>query len=165
MSVLILETAKPIDWEEDKGELNVALFVDRELKDIIIMAFGKPLEWIGLGPVEARQTAARLIALAESVETGIEIEEPIAVEAPPPTKPEINPIEAQRARVRVCLSDLPGTIHECMRQELIAHDIVLGARLLRGRPVPLGALEAERFMRAVANNVAQVLVGLDEERG
>jgi len=51
--------------EDDEGELTVAFTV----KDgTIVIAFGKPICWIGFGANDARTWAAKLTELADRIE-------------------------------------------------------------------------------------------------
>jgi hypothetical protein len=51
---------------EDDGDLALAIAADRE-KGIVLVSFGKPVEWIGLGPREAVALAKTLVDKARLV--------------------------------------------------------------------------------------------------
>jgi len=53
--------------EHDEGELNMGIKAN-VTEGIVEVHFGKPIGWFGLGPAEARQFAALLIANAEKIE-------------------------------------------------------------------------------------------------
>lgn len=52
---------------DDEGELMLALAADRA-NGIVRIEFGKPIAWLGLPVVEARQFAQMLLAKAAEVE-------------------------------------------------------------------------------------------------
>ncbi len=49
----------------DEGALTVAFAVQ---DGTVLLHFGKPVKWIGLGAVDARAWAARLLELADRIE-------------------------------------------------------------------------------------------------
>lgn len=51
----------------DEGELAFAVAVDKS-KGVIILRFGKPVDWVGFGPSEARHLAHLLVEKAEQLE-------------------------------------------------------------------------------------------------
>lgn len=53
---------------DDQGDLALAVAVD-EQKKIVILSFGKPVEWIGFGPRDAVALAKMLIEKARAVST------------------------------------------------------------------------------------------------
>ena len=50
---------------EDEGEIRIAITHD---KGVVVLAFGKPISWIGLPPQIAKELGAKIIIHAEKIE-------------------------------------------------------------------------------------------------
>ena len=54
--------------DADEGELAIGVAIDKE-KGVVLLEFGKPVNWLGLYPAQAREIAAILIAKAGELES------------------------------------------------------------------------------------------------